>query len=179
MGEPDGFVDLAVRVTPWARMESRLHGPEHWSRVAAYGAALGEATGLAAGARRGVQIFAWTHDLARVTDGNDPEHGERGAILFRELAPTVFPRLGARERAWIEAAIRLHNKGMTAVDAVDTGVIELPGEPRRPLIAFVGCCWDADRLDLLRLGMTPRPERMSTGHWEAILPRARAEHGYC
>ena len=178
MIEAAGLVDLAERVRPWAKMDSRLHGPEHWARVAACGAALAEAMGLEAGARRGVQIFAWTHDLARVTDGNDPEHGLRGARLFRELAPGLFPRLGERERTWIEAAIRLHNKGMTAARAVDTGSTGLPHEPRRPLIAFVGCCWDADRLDLLRLGMMPRPDRMSTDHWETVLPRALEAHGY-
>jgi hypothetical protein len=67
---------------------------------------------------------------------------------------------------------------MTATEALGSGEIDLSPEPRRALIACVGSCWDADRLDLLRLGMMPHPDRMSTAHWESVLPQALHQHGY-
>ena len=168
--------DLEAIVTPYRSIDSRLHGPEHWRRVAWFGAELARRNGLDVRARRAVEIFAWMHDLAREDDQADPEHGARGARLFRELAPSLFPELDDPERNLIAGAIRLHNGGLTADEAVMTGELVVAGECDDRLIACVGSCWDADRLDLLRLGIMPHPDRMSTEAWEQVLPIALERH---
>jgi uncharacterized protein len=43
-------------------------------------------------------------------------------------------------------ACRYHNDGLTSTDLT------------------IGTCWDADRMDLLRVGIVPNPEKMSTIH---------------
>lgn len=173
-----GAGGFAARVLPHRKTDSILHGPEHWRRVADYGRDLAERMNLPATDVHNVHIFAWTHDLARVSDRSDPEHGVRGAHLFLDIAAHTFPEASALDRTRIAAAIEHHNTGMTADTAVRTGHIDIPETDDNALIDFIGCCWDADRLDLLRLGRFPHPERMSTHCWEAVLPNARIEHGY-
>ena len=170
--------DLEAIVTPYRSIDSCLHGPEHWRRVALFGGELARCNDLDVRARRAVEIFAWTHDLARENDEADPEHGARGARLFRELAPSLFPELNEIDLDLIAGAIRLHNRGMTADEAVMTGELVVAGEGDDRVITCVGSCWDADRLDLLRLGIMPHPDRMSTEAWEEVLPHALEWHGW-
>ena len=58
---------------------STLHGPEHWRRVASFGAQLVRET-------RGadlhvVALFSVLHSTQRYTDSRAPEHGRRAAEL--------------------------------------------------------------------------------------------------
>ncbi|MDP1603745.1 MAG: hypothetical protein Q8M03_10825, partial [Legionella sp.] len=70
-------------------------------------------------------------------------HGARGADLARGLAGTVFD-LDAGGLALLGAACTGHTRGETVAEIT------------------VATCWDADRLDLARVGTTPRPERLCT-----------------
>jgi len=169
--------DCSERVIPHRSMDSALHGAEHWHRVARYGACLAAALGLSETVAHNVQVFAWMHDLARVSDGRDPEHGARGAERFREIGENLFAGLAERDRQLIESGIRLHNAGMTAEEAVRTGALLVLEYDDATTMACVGACWDADRLDLLRLGIRPHAERMSTPVWKQVLPLALQEHG--
>jgi uncharacterized protein len=116
------------------------HGFPHWERVRENGLRLAGGTG----ARRDVvELFACFHDACRRNEGRDPKHGSRGAELARRLAGTVF----AIDTAGLEllaVACCDHTDGRVASD---------------PTIAT---CWDADRLDLGRVGITPLPERLCT-----------------
>lgn len=116
-----------------------FHGPHHWSRVEQYGVYLAEQTGANL---KVVRLFAIFHDCARVDDCHDPGHGLRGgekARSLRELLPIddeVFETL-------FQACA-----GHTDLKFSDD-----------PTIAT---CWDSDRLDLDRVGMTPDPDYLNT-----------------
>lgn len=117
-----------------------IHGVAHWERVRENGLRLAAATGARTDV---VELFAYFHDACRRNDGRDPEHGPRGAALARSLAGTVFD-LDPEGLALLVAACTGHTRGGTDAEVT------------------VATCWDADRLDLARVGRTPRPERLCT-----------------
>jgi uncharacterized protein len=116
---------------------SSLHGPGHWRRVAFNGQALAaETTGADAEV---AALFALFHDAMRLNDGHDPSHGPRAATLARELSGLKGGHL-----VLLAAACDGHADGSVSDDPT------------------IGVCWDADRLDLPRVGVTPDPRLMST-----------------
>ncbi len=121
--------------------DSSLHGEEHWRRVAAAGLALLPETPAADPAV--VFLFALFHDSMRFNDGHDPLHGPRGAALARELRGGAFD-LEDAEMGLLGFACEEHTNGGVGRDAT------------------VGVCWDADRLNLWRVGIRPDPRLLST-----------------
>jgi uncharacterized protein len=117
-----------------------IHGAMHWARVRVNGLLLAEVTGANP---KVVKLFAFLHDARREHDGADRRHGERAARLARELNGRLFS-LAAAELDLLEWACRDHSAGI--LDAETT----------------VQTCWDADRLDLGRVGIRPDPERLCT-----------------
>ena len=95
-----------------------------------------------------VRLFAALHDCQRHSDHNDPGHGHRAAAFARDLfsQPAVAEAIpiepAAAEKLFY--ALQHHNDGITSDDAT------------------VGTCWDADRLDLPRVGVNPTARLMST-----------------
>jgi uncharacterized protein len=122
--------------------DSLLHGEGHWRRVAAAGLALIPETPGADPAL--VFLFALFHDSMRLNDGYDPLHGPRGAALARELRGEPF-ELEDAGMDLLGFACEEHTNG---------------GIGRDPT---VGVCWDADRLNLWRVGISPDPRLLSTG----------------
>ena len=116
------------------------HGPDHWRRVETVGVELCAATGAD---ETVVRLFAILHDVCRENDNEDPEHGPRAAELVGSLVGDLIP-LDADRLALLEQAIRHHTDGHISDDPT------------------IGTCWDADRLDLGRVWMTPEPALMST-----------------
>lgn len=116
------------------------HGVAHWARVLENGLRVAESTGADAEV---VTLFALFHDARRVGEYRDEGHGLRGAQLASALRGTLVHLDDARFALLFEAC-RLHTDGLTA------------GDPT--LLA----CWDADRLDLGRVGVTPKPHRLCT-----------------
>lgn len=117
-----------------------IHGDSHWRRVAEAGLHIADAEGID---RHAVLLFAILHDCRRENDGHDPGHGPRAAALARAtghqalgVSPQVLERLAH--------AMHHHTDGLTTDD---------------PL---VGACWDADRLDLPRVGIAPVGRYLST-----------------
>jgi hypothetical protein len=90
-----------------------------------------------------VFLFALFHDSMRLNDNYDPLHGPRGAALARELRGEAFD-LEDAEMGLLAFACEEHTKG--GVDPDPT----------------VGVCWDADRLNLWRVGIRPNPRFLST-----------------
>ena len=117
-----------------------IHGVSHWARVRVNGLALAEQTGADT---QVVELFAFVHDARRHNDGWDPDHGLRGAELVQELNGEHF-ELGERQREWIVEACCDHSEGGLDADVT------------------VQTCWDADRLDLGRVGKRPEPRRLCT-----------------
>jgi uncharacterized protein len=123
------------------RLEWRgIHGVAHWARVRCNGLAMARVNGA-----RGdvVELFAFLHDSRRFHDGRDREHGARGADFTLQLNRESL-RL---DRAGVELltyAVRHHSDGLIEADVT------------------VQTCWDADRLDLGRKGIVPRPDKLCT-----------------
>ena len=154
---------------PWARIEaavtaratslaSRLHGPRHWRAVARVSMALAQRTPAADFPL--VVLFGLFHDSQRWHDGHDPEHGPRAAALVRALASenTLDLSPGRLDRLCLACAE--HADGLTSDDPT------------------IGACWDADRLNLWRCGITPVHRLLSTAaaHDEAVRQWSRTVH---
>ncbi|MGE0488216.1 MAG: hypothetical protein AB7S38_03260 [Vulcanimicrobiota bacterium] len=113
------------------------HDHDHWRRVEAYGIYLAQANQADLEV---VRLFAWIHDSQRFEESHDPEHGQRAADFAERRCSFLEPdRL-----ALLMDACRDHEKGFTSQDAT------------------IGACWDADRLDLDRVGRVPDPDYLST-----------------
>jgi uncharacterized protein len=134
------------------------HGVLHWARVRENGLRLAEATGADVEV---VTLFALFHDSCRVNEARDDGHGQRGAELARHLRGSLVHLDDSRFEELFDAC-RLHTDGLTE------------GPPT--LLA----CWDADRLDLGRVSITPRPKRLCTGAARVLVPwaheRASRDH---
>jgi uncharacterized protein len=120
---------------------SDLHGPEHWKRVAVAGAALCAETPEADPLT--VFLFALFHDAARIYDTFDTWHGWRAAELARELLGDGDVLTPERLET-LAYALEHHDTGKVSEDPT------------------IGACWDADRLNLWRIGVTPDPALLST-----------------
>ena len=121
---------------------SQVHGERHWRTVGRNGLWLARRT--PGSDARVVLLFALLHDTMRVNDGWDPEHGPRAATFVEELHAAALLGLDDRALALLSHACRLHADGLTAHET------------------SVGACWDADRLDLPRVGIEPAPNLLST-----------------
>jgi uncharacterized protein len=119
---------------------SSLHGLAHWERVHENGVALARVT--ASADSEVVRLFALFHDSMRLNDGHDLDHGRRGSALARELADILPLEPWQLDR--LIAACDGHTDGFVSDDPT------------------VGACWDADRLDLPRVGIQPEARLLST-----------------
>lgn len=117
-----------------------IHGWPHWTRVRENGLRLAERTGANP---RVVELFAWLHDSRRLNDGGDPGHGPRAARFAQSLAGTAFA-LEPPDLDLLVLACRDHSQGMMTGDIT------------------ILTCWDADRLDLGRIGSQLRLDLLCT-----------------
>lgn len=117
-----------------------IHGVPHWARVRWNGLTMATVNGA-----RGdiVELFAFLHDSRRFHDGRDREHGARAADFTLQLNGELL-RLDRPGLELLTYAVRHHSDGLTEADVT------------------VQTCWDADRLDLGRVGITPRAEKLCT-----------------
>jgi len=127
------------------RLEYRMnwngvHGYSHWVRVRENGLRLAELTGANP---RVVELFAFLHDICRENDIIDPGHGQRAAD-FAARQPYVRELLTEEELRLLQLACADHTRGHIQADLT------------------VQVCWDADRLDLGRIGIHPIAERLCT-----------------
>ncbi len=119
-----------------------LHGSWHWENVERNALAIAAKT---PGADALVcQLFALLHDCCRRDEHEDPDHGKRAATFVESPTNSHWLTLKPSQRAKLAEACRHHNDGLTSDDPT------------------IGACWDADRLDLPRVGITPNPELLST-----------------
>jgi uncharacterized protein len=91
-----------------------------------------------------VSLFAFLHDARRESDVDDPQHGERASALVEQLRDEGLVTLGDEQTALLDSACRDHSAGLLDADVT------------------VQTCWDADRLDLGRVGVFPNPDRLCT-----------------
>lgn len=126
-----------------------IHGVGHWARVLETGRCLAERNGADPAV---VEYFAVFHDARRRNDDEDPAHGARGATLAGRFEPELD--LSAAQLEQLQHACRHHTGGTTEGSVT------------------VRTCWDADRLDLWRVGIRPIPRYLCTK--EALDPELMA-----
>lgn len=126
---------------PWT-----IHGPDHWKRVERNGLDLAKVTQAD---ETVVRLFAVFHDSCRRSDATDPQHGQRAAQLALDTHGELFAVTGEQLELLV-AACNGHHLGETS-DHIT-----------------IGTCWDADRLDLPRCGVTPDAFFMSTAEGKRL-----------
>jgi uncharacterized protein len=118
-----------------------LHGAPHWARVRENGLRLAPLTGANP---RVVELFAFLHDSRRGNNDDDPGHGPRAALFAETLSQMGLVELSPEELEDLVTACRFHSEG------------QRKGSPT------ILTCWDADRLDLGRVGKKPLPHLLCT-----------------
>lgn len=116
------------------------HGGAHWARVKNNGLLLAETTGANIAV---VELFAFFHDSCRENEYEDEDHGKRGAELAITLRGNIFDASDVEMDLLVDACAG-HSDGRIEADIT------------------VQTCWDADRLDLGRVGFYPNPKKLCT-----------------
>jgi uncharacterized protein len=117
-----------------------IHGIVHWERVRENGLRLARENGANATV---VELFAFLHDSRRLDEWEDEGHGARAAEFLQTLHGRFF-HLTDGELELLAHACRHHSEGFIDGDVT------------------VRTCWDADRLDLGRVGIRPNPLYLCT-----------------
>ena len=117
-----------------------IHGIQHWERVRENGLRLAQITGANPTV---VELFAYLHDSRRLDDWEDRGHGPRAAAYLQTLRGRCF-EVSDKELELLVHACRHHSDGLMEGDVT------------------VQTCWDADRLDLGRVGIRPDPRYLCT-----------------
>ena len=123
-----------------------IHGANHWARVLHHGQRIAK---VRDGDLLVVELFAFLHDSCRLDDYRDPLHGERGAEFAYGVNGQFF-HLGGQQLDNLCFDIRHHSGGDISTNAT------------------IQTCWDADRLDLGRVGIIPSPKFLSKEAAELI-----------
>jgi len=118
-----------------ANVGSTFHGINHWKRVHANGLKLCEYFNAAPEV---IRYFAYLHDSCRLNEGIDPEHGSRAAMYIDELRDDID--LDDSQIKFLKRACSGHTHANPGAKA--------------GLDLTLACCWNADRLDVDRVGIT-------------------------
>lgn len=124
----------------WPKELGTIHGIEHWDRVARFGKMLyQEGADMEV-----VMAFAYLHDSQRINNGYDIDHGKRASSFIDSIRHTKLTSLNNVQIEKLKKACELHTiKHKTGDLTIDI-------------------CFDADRMDLLRVGIIPIPRKMAT-----------------
>lgn len=117
-----------------------IHGPVHWARVERNGLYLAEQLGLDG---KLISHFALFHDCRRRREFSDEDHGRRGADYIDQISDELAD-LSPAELVLLKQACADHTSQRTT---------EIP---------LLAVCWDADRLDLGRVGTRPDIHYLNT-----------------
>ena len=131
---------VSVVLESYALPTHGTHGVSHWARVLENGLRLADGTGVNPDI---VSLFAVFHDARRLNEHTDDGHGRRGAELAVELRGMLL-ELSDDDFLLLRLACEGHTDGRT--DAA----------------LAIQICWDADRLDLGRVGKVVDPARLCT-----------------
>jgi len=118
---------------------SDIHGLKHWRTVERNGhylAQFNQADNLV------ISYFAYFHDCMRQNEHQDPEHGPRGAKYAKKVKKLIG--LNTIQLKQLVNACSGHTYG------------------RKTDCITIATCWDADRLDLARVGIVPNSKYLLT-----------------
>ena len=110
-----------------------IHGANHWARVLHHGKNIGQ---LRKADLLVVELFGFLHDSCRLDDARDPLHGARAAEFAHGIHGDYY-QLQAKQLDTLCYALKHHSGGEVSTDKT------------------IQTCWDADRLDLGRVGILP------------------------
>lgn len=134
--------ELAARIAKQFTLDLfSPHGPAHWMRVKKNGLMLAKETGASV---KVVELFALFHDSCRWNDNRDPDHGPRGADLALRYRKQGYFQCTNQELDTLVAACQGHTGGFETESMT------------------IATCWDADRLDLPRVGIEVNPDYLMT-----------------
>ena len=125
-----------------------IHGPHHWRMVEENGLLIAESSGDNFADVHVVRLFAIYHDACRTGDDFNTVHGPKAADMIVNMDGQL--QVNEEQLHLLQYAIRHHTDGETHDDPT------------------IGTCWDADRLDLERVGIVPDPDLMSTAAGKRI-----------
>ena len=131
--------------------ESERHGLEHWKQVEFNGLLLATKTGADIEV---VRLFALFHDSKRANDGPDIVHGARGAEFAKQCFEKHRFDITQEQFDKLYHACKFHTTEHRSGDkTIDT-------------------CYDADRLDLGRVGIALDPKKMATSFGATIASKS-------
>lgn len=116
---------------------SGAHSLHHWLRVAENAFIVANSNGVQGVDRKVILYFAFSHDMMRETENHCEVHGSNAAKRLRELREEYLTELNDEQFKLVLRACAGHTVGLH--DSNPT----------------IGVCWDADRLDLFRVGIYP------------------------
>ena len=131
---------IAIIKEEFALSLDGIHGASHWARVRENGLRLAEHTGAKPEV---IELFAYLHDSKRLDNGFDPGHGKRAAEFVMALDCALMP-LSEGDLELLVYACWHHSEDVTKAEIT------------------IQTCWDADRLDLGRIGIEPDPRYLCT-----------------
>jgi uncharacterized protein len=117
-----------------------VHGIAHFRRVRDNGLRLAEETKAKTAV---VELFAFLHDARRHNEYDDDLHGKRAAKMAKYFQGVFFD-LPPDDLELLAYACEFHTSGLREGDIT------------------VLTCWDADRLDLGRVGLRPIARKLCT-----------------
>ena len=118
-----------------------IHGLSHWSRVR-NGLKISQYNGAN---KRVIELFSFFHDLKRENNNRDIHHGLRSSQFIQTLSNDLL-KITDSERELLTFACMHHNHSRD-IKTDDITILT---------------CFDADALDLGRVGIMPDPARLST-----------------
>lgn len=135
--------------------QGSLHGYQHWKRVERLGKYIGATNGSDIAI---VSHFAYLHDAVRHSESEDVLHGLRAGDYVQILASQKHISLNQSQLNTLVLACKTHNTITATI-----------------LNPTLATCFDADRLDLWRMGIQPIESLLFTDKGKAI---ARDQHLY-
>lgn len=121
--------------------KSSYHGPRHWDKVERNVMEISKWM-VPKPDLKVCRLFAILHDCRRQDENDDPAHGHRAADFMVRIQDDL--RLTEKQLDQLYSALTHHNSGQTSTDPT------------------IGTCWDADRLELIRVGIVPDLKYFST-----------------
>jgi len=137
------LLDILERESPF--FTSPIHGLRHWKTVERNGLYLSDFTGAD---KLVVSYFAYLHDCMRENEQIDPDHGLRGAQFAQMHRQAIL--LDDNQFEKLFHACEHHTDG----------------EPTN--CGTISTCWDADRLDIGRVGFVVDPKYLASQEGKRI-----------
>lgn len=132
--------------------DSFVHGANHTRRVGFFARVIGENEKLSNTDMNILLYAVQNHDIGRVHDGEDKEHGEKSAEKLKQLFEenkidrNIFSQ---KDMKLIYFMIENHSKSAKENEAA---IMDLPQEEQDRYRLMLNCLKDADKLDRIRLG---------------------------